>query len=139
MQITDPDYSIVLFRSGPTTVYQWVAAGPNPCPRCAELDGQVRSLSTWTASIIPGFHRHCHCKLVPINATDPGAVFTYQFCYLTLQDILNSISAMFIPLEANRMDHGNRLEVDGASDIVPWQDETHRYDARNYPTAERPT
>jgi hypothetical protein len=120
MQITDPDYSIVLFRAGPTTCYQWVAAGPNPCPRCAELDGSIRSLSSWESSVIPGFHKHCHCKLVPVNVADPGMVFTYQFTHLTMADILNTISAMFIPLEAQHLSHANRLEADGASDLAPY-------------------
>jgi len=120
MQITNPDYSIVLFRAGPTTCYQWVASGPNPCPRCSELDGSIRSLSSWEASVIPGFHRHCHCKLVPVNVADPGMVFTYQFYHLTMADILQAISAMFIPLEAQHLSHRNRLEADGASDIAPY-------------------
>ena len=112
--------SSVVFAPGPTSNYKWVAAGPNPCPRCAELDGEIRSLSTWSASILPGFHKHCHCKLVPTDAPNSGMVFACQAPYLTMEDILFAISALFIPLEPQHFSHHRSEEAQGASDIVPY-------------------
>lgn len=110
----------VAFAPGPTSIYKWVAAGPNPCFRCTELDGEIRSLSTWQFSILPGFHRHCQCKLVPLDASDSGMVFSCQFPYLTREDILFAISALFVPLEPTQFPHHHSEEAQGASDIVPY-------------------
>jgi hypothetical protein len=111
----------VVFAPGPTSNYQWVAAGPNPCPRCTELDGEIRSLSTWYSSIVPGFHKHCHCKLTPVNEPASGMVFSCQAPYLTMTDILNAISALFTPLQAERFHHHHLFdEPEGVSDIVPY-------------------
>ena len=118
MQITDN--SSVVMRPSPASNYKWVAAGPNPCPRCEELNGEIRSLSTWQSSIVPGFHKHCHCKLTPVDASDLGMVFSCQAPYLTMEDILNAISALFIPLEPGRFPHHHSEEAQGASDIVPY-------------------
>ena len=44
-------------------VYRWVARGESDCPTCARLDGEERSLGLWQLTRMPGFHRHCDCRL----------------------------------------------------------------------------
>ena len=53
-----------------------------------------------------------------MSATN-GMVFTNQFCYLTMEDILQAISAMYIPI-APEFHHHKSEEAQGASDIVPY-------------------
>ena len=84
----------VTFTPGPASAFKWVAAGPNPCPRCAELDGQVRTLDSWQSSVMPGLHNHCHCKLVCTEETASGWIFADQYPYtgFTFFNIDGSIS-----------------------------------------------
>lgn len=70
-------------------------------------------------SVVPGFHKHCRCKLVPVDQVTSGMVFSCQFPYLTMEDILNAISVMFAWPEPD-FHHSHHQEVEGASDIVPY-------------------
>ena len=123
MQITEE--SSVTFTPGPASRYQWVAAGPHPCPKCAELNGEVRTLETWNSSINPGFHKHCQCYLQVVDLVDSGMAFTNQFCHIGIADILNAISIMFRMPEAEGCgSHHSYDEAEGASDVVPYHRDT---------------
>jgi hypothetical protein len=41
----------------------WVTKGDN-CPKCNTLSGRTYSLAYWQATVMPGWHNHCDCKLV---------------------------------------------------------------------------
>jgi hypothetical protein len=122
VQITDGGTdNTVTFTPGPASRYQWVAAGPNPCPRCAELDGQVRTLESWESSVQPGLHAHCHCKLVCVETADSGWTFADQFIHLAnVYNIDGSISYGPIQPGPQHLSKKNREEAEGAEDIAPY-------------------
>jgi hypothetical protein len=41
----------------------WVTKGPN-CPVCNTMSGRTYPLAYWLATIQPGWHDHCDCRLV---------------------------------------------------------------------------
>jgi len=135
MATTDAYPDQVTFAPGPASRYEWVAAGPHPCPRCAELDGQIRTIETWQASVNPGFHKNCRCFLRPVDLMDSGTAFTDQFTHICMADLLNCISAIFRlpgPIESARSRQRHRAEdAEGAEDIMPYVSPT-----RDTPTTE---
>jgi hypothetical protein len=63
--------------------FKWVCNGEHPCPKCAALDGIVKSLDEWRASIQPGFHNHCHCTLEAqkgLSTDEGGDEIANQYC-----------------------------------------------------------
>ncbi len=40
----------------------WVTKGPN-CPACQALSGRSYPLAYWQATIMPGWHKNCNCRL----------------------------------------------------------------------------
>ena len=133
-----PNATPVTFAPGPCSNYQWVAAGPNPCPRCAGLDGQVRSLQTWNMSVNPGFHQHCHCYLKAVDFPASGMAFADQFSYIAISDLFNAISAIFRLPAPDEQDRKKHQDAEGAEDVAVY-DDTHKTDRKNYPGGERPT
>jgi hypothetical protein len=120
MQITDSSNSDVTFAPGPASRFQWVASGLNPCPRCAELDGQVRTLEAWESSVQPGLHKRCHCKLVCVEANDSGMAFAFQAGHLGIYNIDGSISEFPLRPGPQHLSKKNREEAEGAEDVVPY-------------------
>jgi len=53
-------------------LYRWVARGAADCAICARLDGEERSLGLWQLTRMPGFHRHCDCRLEPVINGQPA-------------------------------------------------------------------
>jgi hypothetical protein len=45
------------------TMATWVTKGNN-CPACNVLKGRTYPLGYWQATVMPGFHEHCDCRLV---------------------------------------------------------------------------
>ena len=133
MQITDGGTdSSVVFTPGPTTRYKWQASGPNPCPRCQELDGQVRTLDAWESSAMPGLHKHCHCKLICVEEVDSGWTFTNHYTHIAgVYNIDGSISHDPEPPGPQHLSKANRLESEGAEDIAP-------VDKKPYPSQKGP-
>jgi len=121
MQITDGGTdSSVVFTPGPTTRYKWQASGPNPCPRCAELDGQVRTLESWQNSVMPGLHKHCHCRLVCTEEVESGWMFADQLGHTgNAFNIDGSISHDPEPPGPQHLSKKNRQEAEGAEDVAP--------------------
>ena len=121
MQITDSgDDSTVVFTPGPASRYKWVASGPHPCRRCQELDGQVRTLEAWESSVMPGLHKHCHCKLVCVEEADSGWSFADQFSHQGNSfNIDGSISHDPADPNPQHLSKKNREEAEGAEDIAP--------------------
>ena len=120
MQITD-NPNTISFTPGPASRYMWQVSGPNPCPRCAELDGQIRTIESWESSIMPGLHKHCRCSLVCVEAIDSGWFFTDQFGYIAgTRNVDGSIS--FDPVGPAPHHLGSSPNPDlpeGYDDIVP--------------------
>jgi hypothetical protein len=132
MQIIDSSNSDVTFAPGPASRFQWVASGPNPCKRCAELDGQVRTLSAWESSVQPGLHKHCRCKLVCVEANDSGMAFAYQFGHLGIMNIDGSISEFPLQPGPQHLSKKNREEAEGAEDVAPYVSPTRDYSTKEY-------
>lgn len=40
----------------------WITKGTN-CPACNVLKGRTYPLAYWQATVMPGFHNHCDCRL----------------------------------------------------------------------------
>jgi hypothetical protein len=124
MQITDGGTdSTVTFTPGPASRYRWEASGPNPCPRCTELDGQVRTLESWESSAMPGLHKHCHCKLicVEVGEADSGWAFTDQYSHVAgVFNVDSSISHDPHQPGPQHLSKKNREEAEGAEDIAPY-------------------
>jgi hypothetical protein len=120
MQITDGSISDVVFTPGPASRYKWEASGPNPCPACQELDGEIRTLESWESSVMPGLHQHCHCKLVCVEAIDTGWLFTDQFGHIAgVFNVDGSISNEPSQPGPQHLSKKNREEAEGAEDIAP--------------------
>ena len=47
-------------------LYKWQFGNTKlHCPTCFDLNGQIHPLDAWQNTIMPGFHAHCNCRLVP--------------------------------------------------------------------------
>jgi len=46
------------------TLMIWKTKGDN-CPACEKLKNRAYPFGYWLATIMPGFHEHCDCSLVP--------------------------------------------------------------------------
>jgi hypothetical protein len=120
MQISE-NPSNITFTPGPASRYQWQASGPYPCPRCHELDGQVRTLAAWESSVMPGLHKHCRCKLVCVETVDSGWSFTEQFSHVDgVFNVDGSISHDPSQPGPQHLSQKNRQGAEGAEDIVPY-------------------
>jgi hypothetical protein len=45
------------------SLVKWSTKGPN-CPACNTLKGRIYPLAYWQATVMPGWHDHCDCRLV---------------------------------------------------------------------------
>jgi hypothetical protein len=50
-------------RAG-ATLYRWATRGWN-CPICQIMSNRIYRLDYWQNTVMPGFHPHCDCSLVP--------------------------------------------------------------------------
>jgi hypothetical protein len=134
MQISDGNN--ISFTPGPASRYKWQASGPNPCPRCQELDGQVRTLSSWESSVMPALHKHCCCRLVCVEEIDSGWSFAEQFSHIAgIVNIDSSISHDPSQPGPQHLSKKNRQEAEGAEDIVPVEAPVNK---TTYPSQEGP-
>jgi hypothetical protein len=128
VQITEGDPNAVTFTPGPASRFKWEASGSNPCPRCQELDGDIRTLESWESSVMPGLHKHCQCKLVCVEEVDSGWMFANQFPELGF--IFFNIDGSISHDPTNPAPHhpGSSPNPDlpeGSNDIIPYEPPPH--------------
>ena len=130
MQITDGGTdSTIIFIPGPASRYQWEASGPNPCPRCQELDGEIRTLEAWESSIMPGLHKHCRCKLICVEAIRLGWTSTDQLGHIAgFFNLDGSISGEPGQPGPQHLSKKNHEEAEGTEDIAPYVPPPYHYD-----------
>ncbi len=51
------------------TLYEWETRGGDNCPLCERLNGIRQTMEFWKASLMPGFHKGCDCRLVLVTTT----------------------------------------------------------------------
>ncbi len=48
-------------------VYEWKTCGGENCSLCERLNGVRQVMEFWKASLMPGFHKGCDCRLVQVT------------------------------------------------------------------------